>query len=377
MKNFETPIQIKYDCRFFIGEKPCKAKRFCDGCHEYDPMGFRILIIKLGAMGDVLRTTPILAALREKYKKCHITWMVEEGSLALLKHNPYIDRILPYRLDSALRLLVEQYDLLISLEKIDSATSLAELARAREKLGFGMTPQGTLRVFNPESLYALRLGMDDRLKFLDNEKSYPRIIFEALKLPYKGEEYSLYLDPLDEKFAANLLAGHGLDSRKPIVGIAPGAGHVFANKGWTVSGYIKLINRISDNLDAHVLLLGGEREKEANSVIREGLKNRIADIGCDYPLSRFMGIVGQCDMLICGDTLPMHIAIALKKQVLAIFGPTCHQEIDLFGRGEKIITAKECAPCYKGRCDIKDNCMELISLDEVYEAAKRLVAVCK
>jgi heptosyltransferase-2 len=336
-------------------------------------MGFRILIIKLGAMGDVLRTTPILGALKKKYHPCHITWLVEEGSVELLKHNPNIDKILPFRPDSVLRLQVERYDLLINLEKIDSAIALAELVAAPVKLGFGMTSQGTLRTLNPESQYALRLGIDDGLKFFDNKKSYPQIIFEALKLPYNGEEYSLYLDSKDKNFAVALLANHGLDEKKTIVGIAPGAGHVFANKAWPASSYIELIDRLLDSRDVHVLLLGGEREKDANQIIRDGLRNRIKDIGCDYSLNAYMGIVDQCDLLICGDTLPMHIGIALKKQVLAIFGPTCHQEIDLFGRGEKIFTSKKCAPCYKSKCDIPDNCMEQISVDEVYEKAEKLI----
>ncbi len=59
---------LKLDCRYYKGEKPCKFNRLCKGCSHYEPMGKRILIIKLGATGDVLRTTPILKPLKEIYQ---------------------------------------------------------------------------------------------------------------------------------------------------------------------------------------------------------------------------------------------------------------------------------------------------------------------
>jgi len=366
-------LEIKYDCRYYLGEKPCKARRLCAGCPEYSAMGFRILIIKLGAMGDVLRTTPILSALKKEHGPCHITWLINQNSVALLRNNPDIDEILPYPSDAVLKLHVERFDLLINLEKIDPAIALAELVHSLEKRGFGMTPQGTLRVLNPEAQYALRLGIDDELKFFENKKTYQQVIFEALKLRYEGEEYSLHLDHGDSEFAWELLSKYGLDLSRPVVGIAPGAGHIFANKAWTPSGYIALIDRLMENPGIQILLLGGEREAETNALIFKGVKENIPDIGCHYSLNRFMAIVDQCDILVSGDTLPMHIAIGFKKPVLAIFGPTCHQEIDLYGRGDKILTRLECAPCYKPRCEVIENCMEAIPVDEVYEKTIRLI----
>ncbi len=365
---------IKYDCRYFIGEKPCKYKRLCEGCPEYSPMGFKILIIKLGAMGDVLRTTPILEALKKNYSVCHITWLVDEKSYELLKNNPNIDKILIYNQDSILKLQIERFDLLINLEKIELAIALAELIKAGEKRGFGMSPSGTLRPLNPESLYALNLGIDDNLKFFKNKKSYQQIIFEAIKFQYKREEYCLHLSREDINYAEYLLTDCGMALNKKTVGICPGAGHIFANKAWLVTGYIELIDRLLENFNIQILLIGGEREKELNDNIRKKLKNKIADMGSNHSLSRFMAIIDRCDVLVSGDTLPMHIAIALKKKTLAIFGPTCHQEIDLYGRGDNIITKIECAPCYKSSCDITDNCMEAIPVDEVYQKAAKLIA---
>lgn len=61
-----------------------------------------------------------------------------------------------------------------------------------------------------------------------------------------------------------------------------------------------------------------------------------------------MGLIHQCHLIVTGDTLALHLAIALKKLVVTFFGSTCHQEIDLYGRGQKLIADVHCVPCYKG-----------------------------
>ena len=69
----------------------------------------------------------------------------------------------------------------------------------------------------------------------------------------------------------------------------------------------------------------------------------------------------------------MHLAIGHGKKVLALFGPTCPQEIDLYNRGEIIVSPIECAPCYRKTCDIEEHCMIRISAENVIEKATRLV----
>ncbi len=82
--------KVATDCRYFVGEKPCVFHKEhgvkCNDCKYYSPVRERILIIKMGAKGDVLRSTSILTGLKEKYPDSHITWVVEKGSQELL-HN--------------------------------------------------------------------------------------------------------------------------------------------------------------------------------------------------------------------------------------------------------------------------------------------------
>ncbi|MFQ5772313.1 MAG: glycosyltransferase family 9 protein, partial [bacterium] len=82
--------------------------------------------------------------------------------------------------------------------------------------------------------------------------------------------------------------------------------------------------------------------------------------------------VNLCDVVITGDTLAMHLGIALKKYVIAWFGLTCPQEIDLYGRGIKIIRDLPCAPCWKQECDRPHGpiCVTEFDLDEIIQAVK-------
>ncbi len=339
-------------------------------------MGFRVLIIKLGAMGDVLRTTPLLPALKKKYSESHITWVTDKVSLELLQMNPYIDRLLSFSYDSVLRLEEEKFDLMICLDKETRATALAMRVNAEKKQGFGLSQYGSVFPLNRESNYAFRLGIDDNLKFKENKRSYQEIVFEAIGLKYNKDEYVLSVSSASSEYAKNLFNKIGIKGSDKIIGISPGAGSMFANKAWITDGYVKLIEKINNhaNPDAKILLLGGACEVKMNKVIKEKLKSRIYDSGCENTLSQFIAIVDRCDIVISSDTLTMHIGIGLKKRVLAIFGPTCHQEIELYGRGDKVISSIDCAPCYKGRCDLKDNCMTAISVDEVYEKAMILLS---
>jgi len=73
--------------------------------------------------------------------------------------------------------------------------------------------------------------------------------------------------------------------------------------------------------------------------------------------------------MITGDTLAMHIAIGLKIPVVVLLGPTCHQEIELYGRGSKIVSDFDCSPCYRSSCPQPVSCMDAIPVDAVFNAA--------
>jgi heptosyltransferase-2 len=123
--------------------------------------------------------------------------------------------------------------------------------------------------------------------------------------------------------------------------------------------------------EAKILLYGGPEEIERNKYLSEKYPD-VVDTGCENSLREFIALIDVCDLLVTGDTMALHIAAGLKKKVVALFGPTSHAEIELYGRGRKVYAQSDCLCCYKRNCDVSPNCMELITSEMVLNAIKEL-----
>jgi heptosyltransferase-2 len=349
-------------------------RRACDGCPQYAPFGKRILIIKLAAMGDVLRTTTLLRGLRRAYPDCHITWLTEPNVVPMLQGVREIDRLLAYRFESVLPLRHESFDHLYCFDKEPKAVALAMEVHAEERIGFGMTKYGNVAALSPSSEYMFALGINDSLKFRINTKTYPELIFECAGLPYaEPQEYILPDLSTEIEEGKTFLQSLGVAPGAIKVGLNTGAGDIFAPKKWTEEGYAELSDRLTRDLGATVLLLGGPAETERNARIAKAAACTPINTGTHHDIRRFAGIVGNLDLMVTGDTLAMHIAIGLKVPVLVLLGATCAQEIELYGRGAKIVANCECSPCYLRTCPKEVPCMQNIPASQVFDAAARLL----
>lgn len=365
---------VHYDCRYFLGHKPCTFRRECNGCPHYAPFGRRILVLKLAAMGDVLRTTPLLRGLRQANPGCHITWLTEPNVLPMLRGIAEIDRLLPYTCETVLQVENEAFDEFYCFDKEPKATALAMKIRAGRKVGFGMSEFGNVMPFNKESEYTFGLGINDPLKFRVNTKTYPELIFECAGLPYPNpQEYILPDFSAEIAEARAYLEGLGVRATDLKVGLNTGAGDIFATKKWTEEGYVHLANRLVEEFGAKVLLLGGPGEVERNARIAAAASHPLVNTGTNNPIRRFTGIVGNCDLMVTGDTLALHIAIGLKVPIVVMLGPTCHQEIELYGRGAKIVSDFGCSPCYLSICPKEVTCMDATPADLVFDAVAKLI----
>lgn len=359
------------DCRFFEGDRPCIHKRECPGCDLFEPAGRRILLLKLGALGDVLRTTPLLPALRGGSDPVHITWLVGPEALPFLQGHPRIDRVLVPGWDASERLSVERFDVVLSLDKDPYSTALATRVAAGERRGFGRDAMGSLVPLHPASSYAYDLGLSDRLKFFENRRTYQDITFEVAGIPWRGHEYDVPAAQERRAFGRRVLAAAARGSG-PLVGLNTGAGGVFANKAWTVEGYAQLARLLAAD-GCRPVLLGGPDDAERNRRVADQSGGAAADTGV-HALADFAGVVAACDVVVTGDSLGMHLAIAAQVPVVVLFGSTCPQEIELYGRGEKIVTPIECHPCYRRTCDITPSCQDRIAVADVHAAVRRVLA---
>ncbi len=363
---------IKDDCLYFRGEKPCKFKIPCTNCPHYQPFPTRILIIKCTAQGDVLRTTSLLSGLKRKYPQSHISWLVAEESKELLANNPSIDKIITFSLNDLILLFIEEFDILICLDKEPSSTSIASLIKASQKFGFGLNKFGNLMIFNKASEYAYRLGVDDNLKFRQNKKTYQQIIYEMAELDYQRDAYQFYLREEDKKKAEDFFRKHKISRKKLAVGLNTGSGNRFKTKQWPRENFLKLIHYLNTDLKANVFLLGGQTEKKINDYLARKSATKVYNTGYDNALREFAAFIAMMDIVVSSDTLAMHLAIALNKKVIALFGPTAPQEIDLYGRGIKIFKGVPCSPCYLSTCPDRQ-CMKAITPELVMEKIKDLL----
>jgi len=227
---------------------------------------------------------------------------------------------------------VEKFDLILSLDKDPGGAALATLIRAKRKQGFGLGESGAIHPLNREAEPAFRLGLDDELKFRQNRKTYQETIFELAGLKYQGEEYILNLPEEDRDYARRFFKREGIRERELIIGLNTGAGAVFVTKKWTESGFAELAGSLSAKLGARLLLLGGESEKEVNRRIALRAKVPLIDTGPDNTLLQFTALIDSCSLIVTGDTLALHLAIARKVPAVAIFSSTCPPSIDAGGR---------------------------------------------
>jgi len=364
---------LKPDCRYFRGDKPCRFGYPCDHCLRYDPVRQKILVIKARAQGDVLRTTPLLPGLKRKYPGIFLTWLTDAESLPLLEGNPYIDRLLSLDLESVLALQVERFEALICLDKEPGLAGLATRLEAGQKFGFGLNPQGNLVPFSASAEYAYRLGQDDELKFRLNTKTYQQIVAEAAELDYRRDEYVFSLDPEAAQKAAAFFKRRRVPRGRPAVGLNTGAGAKFETKQWPEEHFLELIRLLQRQGGVSVLLLGGPREAALNARLAKRSEAPVFHTGTDNSLLEFAGLLNRMDVVVCSDTLAMHLAIALKKKTVALFGPTCPQEIDLYDRGVKLFSGADCAPCYKQTCHDK-KCLKAVAPEQVFQAIRSLLA---
>src|ERR1017187_6773686 len=137
-------IPIKTDCRHFRADRPCTPHKqtgvTCPECPTYDPVGTRLLIVKLAADGDVLRTTSILPSLRRRFPGAHLTWLTESSAEPLLRHHPLIDRIWASPERCLPQLLAQDFDLVINPDCDAKSCALPALAKGRTGRGSWPAP---------------------------------------------------------------------------------------------------------------------------------------------------------------------------------------------------------------------------------------------
>lgn len=356
-------MSYKFDCRFFNGYKPCQYKRSCDGCPHHSPVATRICIVSLEALGAVLRSTVLLEPIRKKYPNAHVTWITYPSAKSLLDNNQLIDRLLVVDGKTSQVFDHLEFDVLMAVDKSMEAGALAERIKAKTKLGFGLAPEGYIRPFNREAEYQYSLGLDDHLKFKVNQKAETQQITESMAMPWSRSEYVLDLTDAEKTEITRRRKEIMQPGTKGIIGYNTGCSLLFPYKKFTVERGIDVIREWRTRFpDYTVALLGGREDTERQAQMKAAFVNdsRVVNTPTMDGLRSGMLWMGAADMVLSGCSLGMHIAIALKKHVIAWFGVSCLQEVDLYDRGIRIQSDVSCSPCWRKNCSNEPKCYDRV-----------------
>lgn len=369
---------LKPDCRHFPGSRPCRfnkaAGQTCAGCPHYQSKGTRILIVKLDALGDVLRTTALLPGLKAAYPDSYIVWITRTIAMDLFKHNPLVDEVWCAETDAPIRLHAERFDLVINTDADKWTAALATQAKAPEKRGLLLTADGSLTPANPEAVEWLEMGAFDGLKKA-NRKTYQQIVYEMCRLTWRQQEIVMRLTPAETQWAREFLHAQDVKPAERLVAVNLGGGGRWKRKRWTEAHILTFCRTLLEKPGIRLLLVAGPLEKELVRRLTAQLPPTVASSGTDRTLRELGALLSQCAVVVTGDSLAMLMAVALKVPVVALFGPTSAAEIELYGRGEKIVAPAECVTCYLTDCDRLPNCMDLIGPETVVAAVNRLLSV--
>ena len=299
----------------------------------------KVLIIKLGysetldpgickytSLGDVLRSTVVLHC----FKDYHVTWLTDESAYTLLENNPYIHRILFYDLTTTLQLQAEQFDVIVNLEKTPGICALADGIKAWNRYGFRFDEQNGKAGSYNHSHDPLRTYTNLETK-RQSKRAWQDVLYEMLGRKWKGEEYILGYKPKTINLNSQIALNHQ-------------TGKKWKDKSWPREKWLELERQLSH-------------------------KGYIISKQQDLNLDSYVDWINSSELIVTNDSLGLHLAIALGKKIIALFGPTSAYETYLYDLGVKIVPESDCEsiPCFQHRCTQDIPCMQLISVEEVLQ----------
>lgn len=311
----------------------------------------RILLVKLGysetldpeigiypSLGDVLRTTAILPALKEKYPHSQITWLVSQEASPLIKNNSLIDRVLIWNDFVPFQLMREKFDVLVNLEKVSGICALSDMIDAWVKFGFRFDSM-------TGSYHAYETGLD-MVHYIERKKNsvehqdvWQKILIEMLGVEWKGQKCILGYQPDTEVIYD--------------VGLNYMVGSKWPTKAMPMAKWEELEKQLLDS--GYVVSW------------QEGLTD----------LYEYMDWLNSNRLIISHDSLGLHLALAMEKKVVGLFGTSDPREVYLYQLGRSIVPNTLCPfkPCLRPECEYDEFCMNHISVEDIIQAVKDCIAI--
>lgn len=347
----------------------------------------KILVIRLDLLGDVVLSMPAVRALKETFPAARLDMLVLPYTRPLVEMYPQVTRVFDFDVNKLRpsgnmtnpaqwkqfkglirNLRSEKYDLCVSLHG-HPASAIALLCGARLRIGYG----------GDSYPFAQNISLPGkRYRIRKHEAEYSLDVVKAVGAQVKDKR--LFLTPRGEDIVRmkDLLDGEKNKHKGPLIGIHAGAANGAA-KRWILSKWSVLADRLVDEMDAVVVFTGSSGELSLVGEVVTGMKNTPIVMTGKTTIPELAALISRCDIMVSGDSGPMHIAVALGVPTVAIHGPTDPLLSGPFGGNITILRKPvSCSPCY----DLSDTadcptgsaeCMEAISEAEVFDAITNML----
>ncbi|MCA1905368.1 MAG: lipopolysaccharide heptosyltransferase I [Desulfarculus sp.] len=314
----------------------------------------KVLIVKLSALGDVVQSLPVAMAIRRHDPSARIDWLVERPSAGLLQGHPALDNVLVsprHELqEDAVAALPEvgtfmgrlrsvRYDVVLELQGLIKSAIFARLVRGDRKIGFrgGKEPLAALALNEPLPAYDPERHALER--YLD--------ILEPLGVlrPARPE---FGLQPTEGQLAQarELLGPWGRE--RPLVVLHPVA--KWESKLWPLAHWVDLARRLRE-MGLDLALSGAPADRAITGAIAQEAGGGVLDLAGRTGLKDLVAVLSLARLVVCTDTGVMHLAAALDRPVVALFGPTSPGRTGPWGAGHAVLRlGLSCSPCFKRQC---------------------------
>lgn len=319
-----------------------------------------ILIIKLGSLGDVINTLPLVINLK-KHLEAHICWLVEPLSYPIISDHPCVDKVIlfdRYRWRTSLvnvgrQIRAEIFDVTLDLQRIWKSGGFCMFARTRRRIGFDK----------------------ERCKEMSWVLPFERIPESDPKshMIYQYLEFAAYLGvrTTDVRWELPLSGKYPFALPRDYIVLNIGATKP-ANR-WTPDGFAGLARAIHRRYGFASVITGGREDMGMAKKITAITGGEVVDLVGRTSVGDLKEVLAGSRLVVSCDTGPMHLAVALGKKVVALFGPSDPRRTGPF-RGQVIQKSLECSPCNLSVC-ASAACMRAITHEDVMEEVARLLPV--
>lgn len=335
----------------------------------------RVLIILLGAIGDVVRALPLLGRVRRAWPAAHVAWAVEPKSKPILEGHPWLDELIVYDRRRPwifpaflVRVRAERFDLVLDLQRHLKSGVVALASGARERVGFDRSNAKEWNHLFSTARFAPQPPM--RLKLMQYQA-----FADVLALAPAPIEFGLAPSAAERMRASTLLE----NAPRPLLGVILGSS--WPSRVYFPDSIAAVINELRIARERcpalfPVLIGAGRAEAELAEQVRARMVGeRVLNLVGRAGLRDLVAIFTECAAAFGPDSGPMHIAAAVGCPVVSLWGATAAQRSAPWGFADLALTGEiPCHPCYLRQCPIGRECMRRITPESVAAAVRRAVA---